>query len=114
MSNILCLNAESEICKTNKHRRRNQHSNRMETNGHDNGHDSEQEDFVSDNLDPIELEAARYAGKTLRRHSAAVFSKVKGVKGVHRRPLELYLIRIYPACRAVWFYLLQVRCSLFF
>lgn len=45
----------------------------------------------------------------LRRHSLAVFTNsMKGMNGFHRRPLELYLIRINPACRIVWFYLLQV------
>ncbi|XP_060601873.1 glutathione S-transferase theta-3-like [Ruditapes philippinarum] len=54
----------------------------------------------------IESEA-KYHGK-FRRHSTAVFSgKMNGLNGVHRRPVELYLIRINPACRIIWFYALQ-------
>lgn len=61
---------------------------------------------MSDEED-IEKESRKH-GK-FRRHSTAVFtSTMKGLNGVHRRPLELYLIRINPACRIVWFYMLQV------
>lgn len=62
--------------------------------------------------DPIDREAALFANKFLsRRHSSMVFSSSmkEGHNSFHRRPVELYLVRIYPACRAVWFYMLQVR-----
>lgn len=59
---------------------------------------------------PVEDEFERHALKhaNFRRHSTAVFaSNMKGLNGIHRRPLELYLIRINPACRIIWFYMLQ-------
>ena len=47
----------------------------------------------------------------LRRNSNVMFANnLHGLNGFHRRPLELYLIRINPACRVVWLYLLQVWC----
>ncbi|KAL4235460.1 Glutathione S-transferase [Mactra antiquata] len=44
-----------------------------------------------------------------RRHTSAhIFSgSMNGTNGMHRRPVELYLIRINPACRIIWFYMLQ-------
>ncbi len=33
----------------------------------------------------------------------------KKISTVDRPPLELYLVRLSPTCRAVWLYLLQVR-----
>ncbi|KAL3859128.1 hypothetical protein ACJMK2_009360 [Sinanodonta woodiana] len=32
-----------------------------------------------------------------------------GINGFHRHPIELYLIRISPPCRAVWYYMIQHR-----
>ncbi|KAH3769055.1 glutathione S-transferase theta-3-like isoform X1 [Dreissena polymorpha] len=64
----------------------------------------------TDDEEPIDREAAHFASKfASRRHSAMVFSSSMkaGHNGFHRRPVELYLVRIYPACRAVWFYMLQ-------
>lgn len=29
--------------------------------------------------------------------------------GFHKGPMELYLVRISPACRAVWLYVIQVN-----
>ncbi|WAR12322.1 GSTT3-like protein, partial [Mya arenaria] len=73
-----------------------------------NGHEVTTHDEVPREFDSIEREAAKYAGRSHRRHSAAVFTQtLKPANGFHRRPLELYLVRVYPACRAVWFYLLQ-------
>jgi hypothetical protein len=32
----------------------------------------------------------------------------KKMNGFHKGPMELYLVRISPACRAVWLYIIQV------
>ena len=58
-----------------------------------------------DKVDEIEQFAAAQRGK-FRRHSSAVLNR--GMNGFHRRPVELYLVRLNPACRAVWLYMLQV------
>lgn len=57
-----------------------------------------------DKVDEIEQFAAVQRGK-FRRHSSAVLNR--GMNGFHRRPVELYLVRLNPACRAVWLYMLQ-------
>lgn len=31
--------------------------------------------------------------------------------GFHKGPMELYLVRISPACRAVWLYVIQVNIT---
>ena len=53
----------------------------------------------------------QHAGK-FRRHSSAVVMHRDMPNGFHRRPVELYLIRLNPPCRAVWLYMLQVSFTL--
>lgn len=58
--------------------------------------------------DEEEREKQALKNAQFRRHSTAVFAgTMKGLNGIHRRPVELYLVRVNPACRIIWFYMLQ-------
>lgn len=71
-------------------------NNRVDTMDKNDGTSSDSEDIQE------EISIGKF-----RRHSSAVVGGLTGLNGIHRRPAELYLIRINPACRIVWFYMLQ-------
>ena len=67
----------------------------------------EDSDIIEDE-EAVEEEFLKKA--KFRRHSSAV---VSGLNGFHKRPVQLYLVRINPGCRIIWLYMLQVILNFF-